>query len=763
LNVSQFADFGGVDSRSNPLAMPKNRSLRCRNWVPQRDGHLELRWGYATVSLSSINPTPIASLTGYTLFDGTAYVVYPQQLNLYRMAMADGTVTTLPVRGVPISGFHRWSWAFANNNMYGFNTTDAKFMSADGTLRDIGLRALTAAEAAAVVVSIGAPDPTGAILTHSLGVGGLGYAVNDTGSVQGTGYGGTYKVLTVSGGAVLTYSLIAAGRDYITGNGTSTLAGGTQPGVGSGFTINILTVSDGGLPASTVGGDQPGYQYHASIYDRIIGHVGNHVAIGGRIVPTVDSDIDMQDLPDLSGINSEWDLLIGRTIDGGETPYAQIDDSAEYIYVPNGTTAVTLNKNQIDFTSPLPYRNVPPQMFAQVVRVADRFFAYLPNDPHVFYTESAADTEASGQFQYVGDAQQSWPLDNFETFPTGQAITCLAGDTQNCWVFTRNKMGLLNDAAGIMTWQGELDTGGSILFTLTWKRKITPLGRQYCHLRASAIRTSGQGSGSSQSGWTTPQAHDVTARGSGQKAKHGTKHGCADLNQDAQMSGWPTPNTPSGGPNMTSTATHTGGMDLDGAALLASWPTPNTMDVIDRPNGMRPSRIATNRESEYLSEIAPMASWATPAARDYRSKSATDEFNETRWKHARGKPLTAEATMAGWPTPMAGSPATETYNEAGNNDSSLKTVEIASGMMAGWVSPKNADMKGNPYEPTENRRTELRKQVSLTGAIPSGSGAGTESTALFHGQLNPSLSRCLQNLPEVWDLCAFLVKKKEKK
>lgn len=34
-------------------------------------------------------------------------------------------------------------------------------------------------------------------------------------------------------------------------------------------------------------------------------------------------------------------------------------------------------------------------------------------------------------------------------------------------------------------------------------------------------------------GWTTPQAHDGTARGKGQKAKHGTKHGCADLNADA--------------------------------------------------------------------------------------------------------------------------------------------------------------------------------------------------------------------------------------
>ena len=43
------------------------------------------------------------------------------------------------------------------------------------------------------------------------------------------------------------------------------------------------------------------------------------------------------------------------------------------------------------------------------------------------------------------------------------------------------------------------------------------------------------------SGWTTPQAHDVTPRSKNQKAKHGTKHGCADLNRDVQMTSWATP------------------------------------------------------------------------------------------------------------------------------------------------------------------------------------------------------------------------------
>jgi len=44
-------------------------------------------------------------------------------------------------------------------------------------------------------------------------------------------------------------------------------------------------------------------------------------------------------------------------------------------------------------------------------------------------------------------------------------------------------------------------------------------------------------------GYTTPQAHDVTPRGRGQKPKHGTKHGCADLNTDAMLVSGTTPSS----------------------------------------------------------------------------------------------------------------------------------------------------------------------------------------------------------------------------
>jgi hypothetical protein len=86
----------------------------------------------------------------------------------------------------------------------------------------------------------------GPIVTATLGAGGFGYAANDTGTIT-TGNGdATYKVLTVgAGGAVLTFQVTAAGTGCTVGNGVATATGGAQPGVGTGFTVNITAVQTG--------------------------------------------------------------------------------------------------------------------------------------------------------------------------------------------------------------------------------------------------------------------------------------------------------------------------------------------------------------------------------------------------------------------------------------------------------------------------------------------------------------------------------------
>lgn len=86
----------------------------------------------------------------------------------------------------------------------------------------------------------------GAATTTTLGDGGSGYAANDTGIVpNSSGTQATYTVNSVSAaGAVLAYTVSAAGTGFLVGNGYPTQVwGGAQPGVGVGFTVNITVVS----------------------------------------------------------------------------------------------------------------------------------------------------------------------------------------------------------------------------------------------------------------------------------------------------------------------------------------------------------------------------------------------------------------------------------------------------------------------------------------------------------------------------------------
>ena len=75
------------------------------------------------------------------------------------------------------------------------------------------------------------------------------------------------------------------------------------------------------------------------------------------------------------------------------------------------------------------------------------------------------------------------------------------------------------------------------MFTLTWKRKATPLGRPYYQLAASALRTSGNDCGS----WPTPTLHDAERGGQEKRAMGETRHG-SNLQDFALTASWATPN-----------------------------------------------------------------------------------------------------------------------------------------------------------------------------------------------------------------------------
>lgn len=204
----------------------------------------------------------------------------------------------------------------------------------------------------------------------------------------------------------------------------------------------------------------------------------------------------------------------------------------------------------------------------------------------------------------------------------------------------------------------------------TWKGRTTPLGRRYLERAASVLRTSGSGSTSV-----------------------------------------PTPNTPSGGPNSRSTATHTGGMDLEGAVSLAAVPTPK-VSTGDYQNGRdgKPilnlqgvAKLAGN--NDYSRKIVELASTATPTAEDSQCTGGHRGCHDT---------LSAQAKCS-----SVASPSARDYKD----------------------SPGMSETGVDPDGSIRSRLDQLPRQAQLadSGLTATGGTPATKST----GQLNPDYSRWL--------------------
>jgi hypothetical protein len=373
LGAIEVFEFGGVDSRSNPLNMPQGRALRCLNFAPKQNGELDLRWGYSTVSMDTVtSANNIHTIIPYNLYSGTKYLVFGQGAGqIYALNLQTGVRSQPTVRGASISGSPFQGYFFNNRLHFGDGIRAGKFYDGNA-IRDNGLRALNSLDAAGSSVSIGANDTLG-------------------------------------------------------------------------------------IPASTIGGNTPGYQFFMSIFNPLTGHVGNRIAIGARVAPSTASDINITGLPDLSGEDTEWVKAIGRTNDGALTPYWIVDASGNRISAGNTNTTITITQSGIDGNSELPTRNgVIPSVCSMFATVGDYVFAADTGSPTIRKSGSVVD-QRNGIF--VGQPEQSWAPDDIETFPTAANVTGIFEYDYELIVGTQHDIAVLTDYAGALQWRGPWNVG----------------------------------------------------------------------------------------------------------------------------------------------------------------------------------------------------------------------------------------------------------------------------------------------------------------
>lgn len=300
-------------------------------------------------------------------------------------------------------------------------------------------------------------------------------------------------------------------------------------------------------------------------------------------------------------------------------------------------------------------------------------------------------------------------------------------------------------------------SGGSILYRTTWEQRITPAGRSISALRALAWDG---GAAPMRHGWNGPYSIVPIPWLPGSFAilpigliNLLASAGCT-FGNGSTLSGWPTALANNGerGGSEVRAKNPAKSSDLHDFVLLSGWGTPEAEEARrgyqKRWSGKKGSQKSLTTEAvDYLDPVRGdpnLMGWPTPDAAAFNLMTDPDE-NEARRARAKekhgngngaGQTIQQAAHLAGYPTPMAGTPAKGENSQAGNTDSQ----RITEAVLGREVTGAAVSLLPN-WEPM---------RLTADGRLLTGCSAGMEAG----GQLRPGHSRWLMRLPAAWASCA---------
>lgn len=206
--------------------------------VRMRFGKVESAPGRRLFLAAPVNEE-VQELGEFSLANGMVWTIMFTRGHLWKYGnVAPGTPPGWFDVGSPVNvaGTRRWSFAVGEDHLF-FSRGDDALLQWDG----VAAHQFDLVSTVSGFQGVSGGAATMGIAAVVVGAGGTGYAVDDVLDVAG-GTGGQVKVLTVSGGVVLTVGIVNEGTGYSTGVKATTESGA---GSGTGCTINVTSLNGG--------------------------------------------------------------------------------------------------------------------------------------------------------------------------------------------------------------------------------------------------------------------------------------------------------------------------------------------------------------------------------------------------------------------------------------------------------------------------------------------------------------------------------------